>query len=69
MRTSYDFFDILYTDPLQNLRKTLDDLFTCHGIDQVGGSDFHGYATRFPQSLGLFTIEDEWAEKFYRPEN
>jgi predicted metal-dependent phosphoesterase TrpH len=40
-----------------------------YGLLVSGGSDFHGYATRFPQSLGLFTIEDEWAEKFYRPES
>ena len=40
-----------------------------YGLLISGGSDFHGYATRFPQNLGLFTIEDEWAEKFYRPEN
>ncbi len=33
-----------------------------------GGSDFHGYATRIPTELGLFTIEDQWAEKFYRPQ-
>ena len=34
-----------------------------------GGSDFHGYATRFPQALGVFTVEDSWAEKFYRPQS
>ncbi len=38
-----------------------------HGLLVSGGSDFHGYATRYPQELGLFTIEDKWAEQFYRP--
>jgi len=34
----------------------------------VGGSDFHGFPTRWPEQLGIFTIEDKWAEQFYRPE-
>ena len=33
-----------------------------------GGSDFHGYPTRYPPEVGMFTIEDSWAEAFYRPE-
>jgi predicted metal-dependent phosphoesterase TrpH len=32
-----------------------------------GGSDFHGYPTRYPAEVGVFTIEDKWAEAFYRP--
>jgi len=39
-----------------------------YGLLVSGGSDFHGYATRFPQELGIFTIDDELAEKFFRPE-
>ncbi|SFT63943.1 hypothetical protein SAMN02910356_01431 [Selenomonas sp. GACV-9] len=38
------------------------------GLMVSGGSDFHGFPTRYPQELGIFTIEDSWAEKFYRPE-
>ena len=38
-----------------------------HGLLVSGGSDFHGIPTRLPQHLGDFTIEDKWAEKFYRP--
>lgn len=38
------------------------------GLAVSGGSDFHGYPTRYPQELGIFTIDDVWAEKFYRPE-
>ncbi len=34
----------------------------------TGGSDFHGFPTRWPQELGLFTIEDKWAEQIYRTE-
>lgn len=37
-----------------------------HGLLVSGGSDFHGFATRFPTEMGLFTIEDVYAEKFYR---
>ena len=33
----------------------------------TGGSDYHGFATRYPQDLGVFTIDDCWAEKLYRP--
>ena len=38
------------------------------GLLVSGGSDFHGYPTRYPSELGVFTIEDKWAEKFYRPQ-
>ncbi|WP_295157963.1 PHP domain-containing protein [Selenomonas sp. AE3005] len=31
-----------------------------------GGSDYHGYPTRYPAEIGLFTLEDKWAEAFYR---
>ena len=33
----------------------------------AGGSDFHGYPTRQPAEIGIFTIEDKYAEAFYRP--
>ncbi|WP_288311929.1 PHP domain-containing protein [uncultured Selenomonas sp.] len=33
-----------------------------------GGSDFHGFPTRYPAELGVFTIEDRYAEPFYQPE-
>ena len=39
-----------------------------HHLLITGGSDFHGFPTRWPDQLGLFTIEDRWAEQFYRPE-
>jgi hypothetical protein len=31
----------------------------------VGGSDFHGSASRFINSLGDFTIADDLAKKVY----
>lgn len=31
-----------------------------------GGSDFHGYPQRYPPQLGMFTLPDEYAEKFFR---
>ena len=34
----------------------------------TGGSDFHGFPTRYPSELGVFAIEDRWAEQIYRPE-
>ena len=37
------------------------------GLLPSGGSDFHGYPTRYPSEVGIFTIEDKWAEPFYRP--
>lgn len=38
-----------------------------YGLLVSGGSDYHGFPTRYPQEVGVFTIEDKWAEKFYRP--
>ena len=35
----------------------------------TGGSDFHGTASRYVKELGEFTIEDHFAEKFYKPTN
>ena len=40
-----------------------------YGLLLSGGSDFHGYATRFPQEMGIFTIDDEVAEQFFRSEH
>ena len=31
-----------------------------------GGSDFHGFASRYPQQIGMFTIEDSYAERFFQ---
>lgn len=36
------------------------------GLLLSGGSDFHAIPTRYPQSLGMFVVEDRYAEKFYR---
>ncbi len=38
-----------------------------YGLLVSGGSDFHGFPTRYPAKLGIFTIDDRFAEKFYRP--
>ena len=38
-----------------------------HHLLVSGGSDFHGFASRYPQQLGLFTIDDSYAEKFFQP--
>jgi 3',5'-nucleoside bisphosphate phosphatase len=38
-----------------------------HHLLISGGSDFHGFVTRYPQQLGMFTIEDVYAEKFFKP--
>ncbi|MBP8598517.1 MAG: PHP domain-containing protein [Selenomonas sp.] len=39
-----------------------------YGLKVTGGSDFHGFPTRYPQEVGIFTIDDQWAEPFYHPE-
>lgn len=39
-----------------------------YGLAPSGGSDFHGFPTRYPQELGIFTIENKYAEAFYRPQ-
>lgn len=38
-----------------------------YGLFVTGGSDFHGFAARYPQQLGVFTIEDCYAEKLFKP--
>ena len=37
-----------------------------YGLLVSGGSDFHGISQRYPDRLGIFTIADSYAEKFYR---
>ena len=59
----------------------LEVFYPCHTPDDIrryakfaeennllisGGSDFHGSASRYVERLGEFTIEDKFAEKFYR---
>ncbi len=38
-----------------------------HHLLVSGGSDFHGFVSRYPQQVGMFTIEDSYAEGFFRP--
>lgn len=38
-----------------------------HGLLVSGGSDYRGFAGRQPDAIGQFTIEDIYAENFYRP--
>lgn len=59
----------------------IEAFYPCHTPDDVrryimlaqendlmisGGSDFHGIASRYVERLGEFTIDDKFAEKFYR---
>lgn len=37
-----------------------------HHLLVTGGSDFHGFATRYPQELGVFTVDDCYAEQLYK---
>ena len=39
-----------------------------YSLFMTGGSDFHGFPTRYPTKLGEFTIEDAYAKELYRPE-
>lgn len=32
-----------------------------HGLLATGGSDYHGIPTRYPNKIGMFTIEDKYA--------
>ena len=38
-----------------------------NGLLVSGGSDYRGFADRQPDAVGQFTIEDVYAENFYRP--
>ena len=42
------------------------DIAQRHGLLVSGGSDYRGFAGRKPDALGQFTIEDIYAENFYR---
>ena len=54
---SYDVRDTqLYLDVAQK-----------YGLLVSGGSDYRGFAGREPDAVGKFTIEDIYAENFYRP--
>ena len=43
------------------------DVAQKHGLLVSGGSDYRGFAGRKPDAIGQFTIEDIYAENFYRP--
>ena len=50
----------------QDVRHYL-DVAQKHGLLVSGGSDYRGFPGREPESIGAFTIEDVYAENFYRP--
>lgn len=43
------------------------DVAQKYGLLASGGSDYRGFAGRDPDAIGQFTIEDIYAENFYRP--
>ena len=43
------------------------DIAQKHGLLVSGGSDYRGFVGRQPDAVGQFTIEDIYAENFYRP--
>ncbi len=40
-----------------------------HGLLKTGGSDFHGIAGRYPETLGEFVVDDELARPFLEAMN
>ena len=42
------------------------DIAQKHGLLVSGGSDYRGFPGRGPEAIGTFTIEDIYAENFYR---
>ena len=64
---SIDALETFY--PLHNIEDTQRyiNLAEKYNLLLTGGSDFHGTTSRYVKELGEFTIEDEFAEKFYRP--
>ena len=40
-----------------------------HRLMITGGSDFHGIPTRYPAEVGVFTVDDAYAEPLYQPES
>ena len=64
---SIDALEVFY--PYHNLEDTQRYIKIAekYNLLLVGGSDFHGTASRYVKELGEFTIEDEIAEKFYQP--
>ncbi len=67
-QSGIDGIEVFYPQHDAEDTKRYMDMAQEYGLMVSGGSDFHGFPTRWPQELGLFTIEDKWAEKFYRPQ-
>lgn len=42
-----------------------EDMAHSHGLLMTGGSDFHALSTRYPEQLGVVTIEDDFAKPFF----
>ena len=61
-----DALEVFY--PFHNLEDTLRymNLAEKYNLLVTGGSDFHGTNSRYVKNLGEFTIEDNFAEKFYK---
>ena len=61
-----DGIEVFY--PVQNSEDTerYTKIAEKYNLRVSGGSDFHGTASRYVKDLGDFTIEDKYAEQFYR---
>lgn len=46
-----------------------EQLAELHGLLKTGGSDFHGIAGRYPETLGEFVVDDELARPFVEAMN
>ena len=60
-----DALEVYYPCHSESETQRYKTLASQYNLLVTGGSDFHGTASRFVNSLGEFTIPDELAEKFY----
>ncbi len=61
-----DGLEVFYPQHDQEDTERYMELAKSYNLLMSGGSDFHGIPSRFPNELGIFTIEDSYAEKFYQ---
>ena len=65
-RSGIDAIEVFYPCHTPDDIKRYAALAEENNLLMSGGSDFHGIASRYVAKLGEFTVEDKYAEKFYR---
>ena len=60
-----DGLEVFYPQHDKEVTLKYQEMAQKHNLLLSGGSDYHAIATRYPQNLGEFTIEDRFAQEIY----